>query len=388
MQDAADESQDQGHETAPWADDADAPAPAGARRGRRHAGRLRAVGHHPAPQPRLLILVAAGVPDGFAGTRVPLSRRCRRRWPRRRVGRVAVRPPRPRQRRGAGLQPHPRRRPARRRGRLAPARHALRAAPRRRRACCAACCRSTAPATAGCPGPSSSPCSTEYAGVARTLVLLALEREQLAERVRIADEARQIVRRALGEPSLELVLEACRAARHLVLRRRRHVAHGVRRRRRQHHDVVRPGRRRDAAVLRDRRRRHQAGPPLLGRPVRRPLLARRSPSSPASRARTPSGCWPSSTGSASGRCSSSRWAPARSAWASSCSPASATPRRGPTVEREAALDIGRDLGRAVANARQLERERAVADRLRDARRLSHGDGQHPRPRAAHAARSR
>ena len=34
------------------------------------------------------------------------------------------------------------------------------------------------------------------------------------------------------------------------------------------------------------------------------------------------------------------------------------------LERDAALDIGRDLGRAVANARQLERERAVADHLR------------------------
>jgi signal transduction histidine kinase len=34
------------------------------------------------------------------------------------------------------------------------------------------------------------------------------------------------------------------------------------------------------------------------------------------------------------------------------------------IERDAALDIGRDLGRAVANARQLERERAVVDRLR------------------------
>jgi len=33
-------------------------------------------------------------------------------------------------------------------------------------------------------------------------------------------------------------------------------------------------------------------------------------------------------------------------------------------EREAAGDIGRDLGRAVANARQLELERAVVDRLR------------------------
>ncbi len=53
---------------------------------------------------------------------------------------------------------------------------------------------------------------TRYAGVARSLVLVALERQHLTERVRIADEARQIVRRALGEPSLELVLEACRAA--------------------------------------------------------------------------------------------------------------------------------------------------------------------------------
>jgi two-component system, OmpR family, phosphate regulon sensor histidine kinase PhoR len=34
------------------------------------------------------------------------------------------------------------------------------------------------------------------------------------------------------------------------------------------------------------------------------------------------------------------------------------------LEREAALDIGRDLGRAVANARQLGRERAIADHLR------------------------
>ncbi len=34
------------------------------------------------------------------------------------------------------------------------------------------------------------------------------------------------------------------------------------------------------------------------------------------------------------------------------------------IERDAALDIGRDLGRAVANARQLDRERAVVDRLR------------------------
>ncbi|HSU01754.1 MAG TPA: hypothetical protein VLK03_04330, partial [Nocardioides sp.] len=62
------------------------------------------------------------------------------------------------------------------------------------------------------PGPDQLAVLTEYAGVARTLVLLALEREDLAERVRMADEARKIVRRALGEPSLELVLDACRSA--------------------------------------------------------------------------------------------------------------------------------------------------------------------------------
>ena len=62
------------------------------------------------------------------------------------------------------------------------------------------------------PGPKQLAVLTEYAGVARTLVLLALERESLAERVRMADEAREIVRRALGEPSLDLVLEACRSA--------------------------------------------------------------------------------------------------------------------------------------------------------------------------------
>ena len=53
---------------------------------------------------------------------------------------------------------------------------------------------------------------TKYAGLARTLVLLALEREELAEQVRMATEARAIVRQALGEPTLELVLRACRSA--------------------------------------------------------------------------------------------------------------------------------------------------------------------------------
>lgn len=62
------------------------------------------------------------------------------------------------------------------------------------------------------PGPEKLEVLTQYAGVARTLVLLALEREELSERVRLASEAREIVRKALGEPTLELVLEACRHA--------------------------------------------------------------------------------------------------------------------------------------------------------------------------------
>ncbi|MCE5975279.1 hypothetical protein LZA78_17685, partial [Sinirhodobacter sp. WL0062] len=35
------------------------------------------------------------------------------------------------------------------------------------------------------------------------------------------------------------------------------------------------------------------------------------------------------------------------------------------LEYDAALDIGRDLGRAVANARQRDQERAVVSRLRE-----------------------
>lgn len=50
-----------------------------------------------------------------------------------------------------------------------------------------------------------------YAGVTRTSVLMALEREDLEQRVRLMTEVRELVRRALGEPSLELVVEACRA---------------------------------------------------------------------------------------------------------------------------------------------------------------------------------
>jgi signal transduction histidine kinase len=62
------------------------------------------------------------------------------------------------------------------------------------------------------PSPQKMEVLTRYAGLARTLVLLALEREELSEQVRMATEARAIVRQALGEPTLELVLEACRSA--------------------------------------------------------------------------------------------------------------------------------------------------------------------------------
>jgi two-component system, OmpR family, phosphate regulon sensor histidine kinase PhoR len=62
------------------------------------------------------------------------------------------------------------------------------------------------------PGPQQREVLARYAGVARSSVMLALEREELGERVRMATEAREMVRRAMGEPSLERVIEACRAA--------------------------------------------------------------------------------------------------------------------------------------------------------------------------------
>lgn len=62
------------------------------------------------------------------------------------------------------------------------------------------------------PGPHQREVLAKYAGVARSSVISALEREELAERVRLATEARHMVRRAMGEPSLERVIAACRGA--------------------------------------------------------------------------------------------------------------------------------------------------------------------------------
>ena len=52
----------------------------------------------------------------------------------------------------------------------------------------------------------------KYAEVTRCAVLLAREREELAERVRLATAARDLVRRAAAGLSLDLVIEECRAA--------------------------------------------------------------------------------------------------------------------------------------------------------------------------------
>lgn len=62
------------------------------------------------------------------------------------------------------------------------------------------------------PGPVQRAALISYAGVARTQVLLALEREELQARVRLSTETRAIVRRALGEDSLDKVVEASRTA--------------------------------------------------------------------------------------------------------------------------------------------------------------------------------
>ena len=62
------------------------------------------------------------------------------------------------------------------------------------------------------PGAAQRAALSSYAGVARTQVLLALEREELQARVRLSTETRAIVRHALGEDSLDKVIEASRTA--------------------------------------------------------------------------------------------------------------------------------------------------------------------------------
>ncbi|SFA85628.1 Signal transduction histidine kinase [Nocardioides alpinus] len=214
------------------------------------------------------------------------------------------------------------------------------------------------------PGPDQLAVLTQYAGVASTLVLLALERENLAERVRIADEAREIVRRALGEPSLDLVVEACRST--LVScfgavgmwltafdagggtsTTSHSVGSGY---------VEPPFSEIDDVVIRLARRywsdqyvahfshARSVQPGLPSGDAER-LLAFLDRIGIGSVLFVPLGAGPECLGFlVLTRVSDTP------AWT--------------TTERLAARDIGRDLGQAVANARQIERERAVADRLR------------------------
>lgn len=204
---------------------------------------------------------------------------------------------------------------------------------------------------------------TRYADLARTLVLVALERAELDEKVRMATEAREIVRRASGAPTLGLVLAACRetlvecfdAVGMWLTAFDEHggatttsYARGA--------DAEPPFSEIDDVVVRLAHRywrdqyvapfsRANAAQPGLPPEDAERLLAFLDRIGIGSVLFVPLG--------AGGRCHGflvlTRVSDAR-AWTE--------------VERDAALDIGRDLGRAVANARQLERERAVADRLR------------------------
>ncbi|WP_374457139.1 ATP-binding protein [Nocardioides sp.] len=214
------------------------------------------------------------------------------------------------------------------------------------------------------PGPDQLELLQKYAGVARTLVSLALEREELAERVRITTQAREIVRQALGEPSLSQVIEACRST----------LVHcfdalgmwltafddeggystvwyaegsgGVDPLFSEVDDVV--------IRLAHRYWADQYVAPFSPRGAQQPglpaedaerLLAFLDGLGIGSVLFVPLGAGPECMGFL---CLTR--APGEREWSQ--------------VECDAALDIGRDLGRAVANARQLERERAIADRLR------------------------
>ena len=213
------------------------------------------------------------------------------------------------------------------------------------------------------PSPEQMAVLTQYAGVARTLLLLALERESLAERVRITDEARSIVRRALGEPSLELVLEACRsavvdcfAATGMWLTAFHDDGEHATTSYAAGNDTTPPFSEIDDVVIGLARRywddqyvahfsRAHPGQPGLPESDAQRLLAFLDRIGIGSVLFVPLGAGPECLGFLV------------------LTRVSDTPEW-TTVERDAALDIGRDLGRAVANARQLGRERAIADHLR------------------------
>ena len=213
------------------------------------------------------------------------------------------------------------------------------------------------------PGPQQLKVLSEYAGVARTLVLLALERESLAERVRMATEARAIVRRALGEPTLDLVLAACRSTvvecfdavgMWLTAFQEKGgsstawFAEGIETEPpfSEIHDVVIDIAHRywTAQHVAPFSRAHPDQPGLPPEDAEE-LLQFLDRIGIGSVLFVPLGAGTECLGFlVLTRLSATQ------SWT--------------TIECDAALDIGRDLGRAVANARQMERERAVADRLR------------------------
>ncbi|HEY0641776.1 MAG TPA: GAF domain-containing protein, partial [Nocardioides sp.] len=213
------------------------------------------------------------------------------------------------------------------------------------------------------PDPQQLAVLTEYAGVARTLVLLALERERLNERVRMATEAREIVRRALGEPTLDLVVEACRATVVTCFdavgmwltafdenggTSTAWYAEGAESEplfSEFDDDVVRLAHRYWADQYVAAFSRADAVQPHLAPKDAERLLEFLHGIGIGSVLFVPLGAGTECLGFlVLTRVSD------RKPWTE--------------IERDAALDIGRDLGRAVANARQLERERAVVDRLR------------------------
>jgi signal transduction histidine kinase len=213
------------------------------------------------------------------------------------------------------------------------------------------------------PGPDKLDILTRYAFVARTLVLLALEREQLNEKVRMATEAREVVRQALGEGTIDRVLAACRST--LVdcfdaagmwltafdddgeTSTTSYVPSG---------EVDPPFSEIDDVVIELAHRywtdqyvapfsRSRSSHPGLPSEDSERLLDFLDRIGIGSALFVPLGVGTECLGFlVLTRVSDTR------GWTD--------------VERDAALDIGRDLGRAIANARQLERERAVVDRLR------------------------
>ncbi|MDT0187054.1 ATP-binding protein [Microbacterium sp. ARD31] len=213
------------------------------------------------------------------------------------------------------------------------------------------------------PGPAQLELLQKYAGMARTLVSLALEREELAERVRITAQAREIVRQALGEPSLGQVIEACRST--LV-----HCfdalgmwltafdeeggsttvwyAEGA--------QDDPPFSEIDDVVI---RLAHRYWADQYVAP-----FSRRSGDQPGLPPEDAEGLLDFLDGLGIGSVLFVPLGAGPECMGFLCLTRAPGMREWSQVECDAALDIGRDLGRAVANARQLERERAVADRLR------------------------